>query len=185
MKPEQTYQDLKELAEKLGVTVSEQNLRITGIKVKSGLCKVKGKNILIIDKQISFQDKNEILASCLSKLPHENIFNTLVSQGDRSLPIKTLCKSLHNIPYRTLINLFVSVHRFRVQRSGLPWDFCKTPLFAQSRRQVQILTRHCLTFIAKLGFRFVEVLGWMGLSTVIFFFFLSRYLWCVTIDVLP
>jgi len=78
MKPEQTYQDLKELAEKLGVTVSEQNLRITGIKVESGLCKVKRKNILkkilIIDKKISFQDKNEILASCLSKLPHEDIF---------------------------------------------------------------------------------------------------------------
>jgi hypothetical protein len=74
MKPEQTYQDLKELAEKLGVTVSEQNLRSTGIKVKSGLCKVKEKNILIIDKKIAFQDKNEILASCLSKLPHEDIF---------------------------------------------------------------------------------------------------------------
>lgn len=74
MKSEQTYQDLKELAEKLGVTVSEQNLRSTGIKVKSGLCKVKGKNILIIDKKIAFQDKNEILASCLSKLPYEDIF---------------------------------------------------------------------------------------------------------------
>ena len=74
MKPEQTYQDLKELAEKLGVNVSEQNLRSTGIKVKSGLCKVKGKNILIIDKNISFQDKNEILASCLSKMPYEDIF---------------------------------------------------------------------------------------------------------------
>lgn len=74
MKPEKTYQDLKELAEKLGVTVSEQNLRSTGIKVKSGLCKVKGKNILIIDKNISFQDKNEILASCLSKMPYEDIF---------------------------------------------------------------------------------------------------------------
>jgi len=74
MKPEQTYQDLKELAEKLGVTVSEQNLRSTGIKVKSGLCKVKGKNILIVDKKIAFQDKNEILASCLSKLPYEDIF---------------------------------------------------------------------------------------------------------------
>ncbi len=74
MKSEQTYQDLKELAEKLGVTVSEQNLRSTGIKVKSGLCKVKGKDILIIDKKIAFQDKNEILASCLSKLPHEDIF---------------------------------------------------------------------------------------------------------------
>ncbi|MBE9530358.1 MAG: hypothetical protein IMF00_03725 [Proteobacteria bacterium] len=74
MKPEQTYQDLKELAEKLGVAVSEQNLRSTGIKANSGLCKVKGKNILIMEKQLPFQDKNEILASCLSKLPHEDIF---------------------------------------------------------------------------------------------------------------
>ncbi len=74
MKPEQTYQDLKELAEKLGVTVSEQNLRSTGIKAKSGICKVKGKNILIIENQLPFKDKNEILAACLSKLPHENIF---------------------------------------------------------------------------------------------------------------
>ena len=74
MKPEQTYQDLKELAEKLDVTVSEQNLRSAGIKVKSGICKVKGKNILIMDNQLPFQDKNEILATCLNKLPHEDIF---------------------------------------------------------------------------------------------------------------
>jgi hypothetical protein len=74
MKPEQTYQDLKELAEKLGVTVSEQNLRSTGIKVNSGFCKVKGKNTLIMDKQLPFQDKIEILATCLNKLPHEDIF---------------------------------------------------------------------------------------------------------------
>ena len=74
MKPEQTYQDLKELAEKLGVGVSEQNFRSTGIKAKSGLCKVKGKNIIFIDKKLSLQDKIEILASCLSKLPHEDVF---------------------------------------------------------------------------------------------------------------
>lgn len=74
MKPEQTYQDLKELAEKLGVVVSEQNFRSTGIKAKSGLCKVKGKNILIIDKKLPIQDKNEVIASCLSKLSHEDIF---------------------------------------------------------------------------------------------------------------
>ena len=74
MKPEQTYQDLKEVAEKLGVGVSEQNLRSTGINVKSGLCKVKGKNIIIIDKKLPLEDKNEVLASCLSKLPYEDIF---------------------------------------------------------------------------------------------------------------
>jgi len=74
MKPEQIYQDLKELADKLGVVVSEQNLRGSGIKAKSGLCKVKGKNMFIMEKQLPLQDKNEVLASCLSKLPHEDIF---------------------------------------------------------------------------------------------------------------
>jgi hypothetical protein len=74
MKPYQIYQALKELAEKLDVTVSEQNLRSTGIKVKSGICKLKGKNILIVDNRLPFDDKNEIIATCLSKLPHENIF---------------------------------------------------------------------------------------------------------------
>lgn len=74
MKPERIYQDLKELAEKLGVTVSEQNLRKTGIKVKSGLCKVKGKKLFIMDKHISFHEKNEILSSCLSKFHYEDIF---------------------------------------------------------------------------------------------------------------
>ena len=49
MKPEQIYQELKDLAEKLEITVSEQNLRTAGIKVKSGLCKVKGKNLFVMD----------------------------------------------------------------------------------------------------------------------------------------
>jgi 2-phospho-L-lactate guanylyltransferase (CobY/MobA/RfbA family) len=74
MKPNQMYQSLKELAEKLDVTVSEQNLRSTGIKVKSGICRLKGKNILIVDSQLPFNDKNEIIAACLSKFPHENVF---------------------------------------------------------------------------------------------------------------
>ena len=74
MKPDQIYQDLKELAEKLDVTVSEQNLRSTGIKVNSGICKVKGKSILIMDKQLPVKEKIEIISACLSKLPHENIF---------------------------------------------------------------------------------------------------------------
>ncbi len=68
MKPQQIYHDMKEVAEKLGVIVSEQNFRTAGIKVKSGLCKVKGKNLFIIDKHKSIHEKNEILASCLSDL---------------------------------------------------------------------------------------------------------------------
>ena len=74
MKPEQIYQELKDLAEKLNITVSEQNLRKTGLNVKSGLCKIKGKQIFIIDKHKSIHKKNKILVSLLKELPHENIY---------------------------------------------------------------------------------------------------------------
>ena len=74
MKPEQIYQELKDLAEKLEITVSEQNFRTTGIKVKSGLCRVMGRDMLILDKHKSIHKKIKIMASHLSTIPHENIF---------------------------------------------------------------------------------------------------------------
>ncbi len=95
MKPEQLYQELKDLAEKLNLKVEEHNLRNTGIRAKSGLCKVKGKDLFIMDKHKSIHDKNLTLASCLSEMPHENIYvipavrdllikrKTRESKGDR------------------------------------------------------------------------------------------------------
>ena len=74
MKPDHIYQELKDLAEKLSITVSEQNFRNAGIKVKSGLCKVKGANMLIVDKHKSIHKKIKILASLLADIPHENVF---------------------------------------------------------------------------------------------------------------
>jgi hypothetical protein len=74
MKPEQIYQELKDLAEKLAVTVTEQNLRTAGIKVKSGLCKVKGKDLFIMDKHKSIHKKIKVLAVQLSGMPHEDVF---------------------------------------------------------------------------------------------------------------
>ena len=74
MKPEQIYQELKDLAEKLGVTVSEQSFRASGISVKSGFCLIKGKMHCIIDKNITLHKKTTILAQSLFELPHENIF---------------------------------------------------------------------------------------------------------------
>ena len=74
MKPEQIYQELKDLAEKLALTVSEQNLRTAGIKVKSGLCTVKGKDMVIMDKHKSIHKKIKILAAQLANMPHEDIY---------------------------------------------------------------------------------------------------------------
>lgn len=74
MKPEQIYQELNDLAEKLQITVSEQNFRNTGIKVQSGMCKVKGKDFIIVDKHKSIHKKIKILAANLAGMPHENFY---------------------------------------------------------------------------------------------------------------
>ena len=74
MKIEQLYQELKDLAEKLDVIVSEQNFRNAGVRVQSGLCKVKNKKYCIIDKHLRLNRKVDALAECLSLLPHESVF---------------------------------------------------------------------------------------------------------------
>ena len=74
MKAEQLYQELRELAQKLDVTVAEKNLHTAGIPVKSGLCKVKGRRLFVIDKHLSTHGKNSILADCLARMDHEHIY---------------------------------------------------------------------------------------------------------------
>ncbi|MCX5882903.1 MAG: hypothetical protein NTU74_14205 [Deltaproteobacteria bacterium] len=74
MKPEQIYQGLIDLADRLSIVVSEQKLSTENLKVKSGLCKIKGQFIMILDKQLSIHKKCAILATCLSDMPHDSIF---------------------------------------------------------------------------------------------------------------
>ena len=66
VKPEKLYHELKDLAEKIGVRVSEQNFRITtGIRVKSGFCIVKDQECCLIDKHLKLNRKTEALAECI------------------------------------------------------------------------------------------------------------------------
>ena len=74
MSPEQLYQHLKELSEKLGIGVQEQSFKQVNLPVKSGYCRVKGKDMFIMDKNIPLAKKNSALAKFLSTQPHENIF---------------------------------------------------------------------------------------------------------------
>jgi len=74
MKPEQLYQSLKDFAEKIEIDVVEHNFKNAGINVKSGLCKVKGKKIFIINKHKSVRKKIEILSDCLREIPNEDIY---------------------------------------------------------------------------------------------------------------
>ncbi len=68
------YRQLKELAARLDIQVSEQNLRATGVNAKSGLCRIKGKRVFIMDKHLPIREKAEILADCFRELPLENVY---------------------------------------------------------------------------------------------------------------
>ena len=74
MKSTQLYQHLKETAEKLDITVSEQNLRATGINARSGFCTVKGRQFFIMEKNLPVRQKVEVLADCLRQMPLDNIY---------------------------------------------------------------------------------------------------------------
>ena len=74
MKPDQIYQSLLELAEKLDIEVSEQNFKPSGIRVTSGLCRIKGKTVYIMDKHKPLKSKVKLLASELARQPYEDIF---------------------------------------------------------------------------------------------------------------
>jgi len=74
MKADRLYQELKDLSEKLGIEVTEQNFQATGVNAVSGLCKVKGKSLFLIDKHKSLHKKIAILSEFLGSQPCGEIY---------------------------------------------------------------------------------------------------------------
>ena len=74
MKLEQMYHELRQLAEKLGTPVAEHNFRTAGIHVRSGYCKIRGRDLFIIDKHLRLSKKVEVLADFLAMQPIDDIF---------------------------------------------------------------------------------------------------------------
>ncbi len=74
MKSEAIFEGLKDLAQKLGISVLEQNFRRLGVRAKGGYCIVKGKPMFLIDKQMGTFEKIEMLSAHLATLPTENIY---------------------------------------------------------------------------------------------------------------
>ena len=74
MKQEQIYRELKELLEKFGVRVSEQNFKATQTKTKGGFCKVKNEKVFIVDKDLKLHHKIEMLVEYIRTLPHEEMY---------------------------------------------------------------------------------------------------------------
>ena len=66
--------DLKEIASKLSIDIVSSNLFDPEIMIKSGHCKVKGKDTIIIDKLLSSQEQSEVIIQTLKKFDLESIY---------------------------------------------------------------------------------------------------------------
>ena len=71
---EEIFQNLILLAEKLSIDVRQENFRLTQTKIKSGHCRIKGKDCYIIDKHLPIIQKTNLLGAFLAHRPLEDIY---------------------------------------------------------------------------------------------------------------
>ncbi len=74
MKYEELYRQLKDIAEKLHIVYFEKNFRISGLSVKSGLCRIEGKWHFYMDKHLKVREKAEILAQALHDFQIDELY---------------------------------------------------------------------------------------------------------------
>ena len=67
-------QDLKSVAEKLAIVIEIVNLNNQEFQMQSGYCKMNGKDLILLDKNISLQEQSEILLQTLKNFDLEDIY---------------------------------------------------------------------------------------------------------------
>ena len=65
---------LKKIAAELSIDIIPSNLFDPEIMIKSGHCKVKGKNTIIIDSLLSSQEQSEVIIQALKKFNLESVY---------------------------------------------------------------------------------------------------------------
>ena len=67
-------ESLKKIATELSIDIIPGNLFDPEIMIKSGHCKVKGKDTIIIDNLLSSQEQSEVIIQALKKFNIESIY---------------------------------------------------------------------------------------------------------------
>tara|TARA_B100001123_G_scaffold7008_1_gene8778 strand:+ start:1435 stop:1707 length:273 start_codon:yes stop_codon:yes gene_type:complete len=67
-------QDLKSVAEKLEIEIEIVNLNNQEFQMQSGYCKMSGKDLILLDKNISLEEQSEILLQTLKNFDLEDIY---------------------------------------------------------------------------------------------------------------
>ena len=67
-------EDMKEVAAKLSIEIVTKNLFDQEISIQSGYCKVKGKDMVILDKQLTPEEQVEVILNTLKQFDLETIY---------------------------------------------------------------------------------------------------------------
>ena len=67
-------EDMKEVAAKLSIEIVTKNLFDQEISIQSGYCKVKGRDMVILDKQLTPEEQVEVILNTLKQFDLETIY---------------------------------------------------------------------------------------------------------------
>lgn len=74
MNDEILLNQLKELAEKLGILVRDENINFEEYTSIGGLCRVEGKSIIILNSKSQAKDKNQVMIKALKQFDISEIY---------------------------------------------------------------------------------------------------------------
>ena len=67
-------EDMKEAATRLSIEIVTRNLFDQEISIQSGYCKFKGKDMIIIDEQLTPEEQVEVILNTLKQFDLETIY---------------------------------------------------------------------------------------------------------------
>ena len=73
MEENRLLQELEEIAEKLSIAVRYDDLMGTDFKVKGGLCRLRGENVIIMDRRTPSRERIDLLVRALSQFDLSSI----------------------------------------------------------------------------------------------------------------
>ncbi|MDC1122061.1 hypothetical protein OAT11_01790 [Nitrospinaceae bacterium] len=71
---ENKIEDLKSVTGKLAIEIEITDLNDQEFQIQSGYCKMNGKNLILLDKNLSLQEQAEVILKTLKNFDLENIY---------------------------------------------------------------------------------------------------------------
>ena len=71
---ENKIEDLKSVTGKLAIEIETTDLNDQEFQIQSGYCKMNGKDLILLDKNLSLQEQAEVILKTLKNFDLENIY---------------------------------------------------------------------------------------------------------------